>query len=277
MRTFYTGSICSIGLFVVAIVAGVTGMSMESLVEILVGLILFFLVVGGLQVVKEWNRRPVLRFGKYVKEIGPGICWINPLCENTQGDWNVYDKVYSVAIEAVQTKDNIPLAFQIVLTTQITRLKDAVVKITHLYDSIKERATAASNATIRAHNLEEILGEGLGFSDQILRALKDKVTDWGVEVKAVEIKDFKIIDNEIQQAIAMKARAQKEAEAELKRAEMQKQITERLNEAADVLDDEGWRLKSLEVLVELCRSANNNTILIPTDMQSLAKTLMPAK
>ena len=51
------------------------------------------------------------------------------------------------------------------------------------------------------------------------------------------------------------------AQAELARAEMQSEIVGHLNKAAADLEPAGWRLKTLEVLVELTRSAQNNTIL----------------
>jgi hypothetical protein len=71
----------------------------------------------------------------------------------------------------------------------------------------------------------------------------------------------------------MKARAMKEAQAELARAEMQAEIVGRLNKAAADLQPAGWRLKTLEVLVELTRSAQNNTILIPANLIEFADVL----
>jgi hypothetical protein len=51
----------------------------------------------------------------------------------------------------------------------------------------------------------------------------------------VKLKDLEITDAEIQQAIAMKARAGKEADAELVRAAMQLHIAAKLGEAAAAL------------------------------------------
>jgi hypothetical protein len=46
----------------------------------------------------------------------------------------------------------------------------------------------------------------------------------GLTVRAVELKDFRVADESIARSIAMKARAMKEAQAELARAEMQAEI-----------------------------------------------------
>lgn len=65
------------------------------------------------------------------------------------------------------------------------------------------------------------------------------MSQWGVLVYAVEIKDLKVADPDIERSIAMKARAVKEAEAELKRAEMQVEIARQLKEAARTMRTRG--------------------------------------
>jgi regulator of protease activity HflC (stomatin/prohibitin superfamily) len=103
------------------------------------------------------------------------------------------------------------------------------------------------------------------------------VKEWGVTVTAVEITDIKITDSSIEQAIALKAKAQKEADAELERALRQPEISKHLNAAAQILTADGWRLKGFEVLVEMTRSAENNTILIPTEITSMLADNLPDK
>lgn len=272
MVVFYLFSIVSIILCSVAEYLGF-GLGMGLDVVVAAVLVVFWFGVGGINIVNEWARRPVLRLGKYRGAIGPGLVWLNPAIEWPLNDVIVRDTVVSIKLESVQTKDNVPLGFLLVLTTRVTDVRKSVVEVSNFQSAIEERAKAAANSTIRAHDLGEILGLGLSFSEQILKSLQEKIAVWGISALAVEIKDFRIVDTNIEQAISMKARAQKEAEAELKRAEMQEAIAIQLNKAADALDAEGWHLKGLETLLELCRSANNNTILIPTELlRSLTQT-----
>ncbi|MFW9778439.1 MAG: hypothetical protein ACFFE8_06245 [Candidatus Heimdallarchaeota archaeon] len=42
-------------------------------------------VLSGLRVVKEWERAPVFRFGRFIGLKGPGIFWILPGIDNIQG------------------------------------------------------------------------------------------------------------------------------------------------------------------------------------------------
>ncbi len=279
MKRFYVGSIVSIIIVIVAAVFGFDlGLGMRTDTLIGTGLVVLWFWVGGINIVSEWNRRPVLRLGKYRGEIGPGFVWLNPAIEWPLYDVSVRDVVFPIKLESVQTKDNVPLSFLLVLTTRVNDVRKSVLEVNgNVWDAVAERAKAAANATIRAHELSGILGEGLAFSEAILASLRDKVLAWGIETKAVEVKDFKIADEDIERAISMRAKAQKEGEAELMRAQMQEQIAKELSKAAKELDEDGWRLKGLEVLLELCRSANNNTIIIPAELQSFAQLLGPAK
>ncbi len=276
MKRFYILSVLSL----IAIIAtGVSGYGPGIPVSMLIGVftLVFWFFIGGINIVNQWARRPVLRLGKYRGEVGPGLVFLNPAIEWPLDDIFVRDNVVEIELKGVQTKDNVPLSFKLVLTTRVNDVRKAVLEVADFERAIEQRAMAAANGTIRAHDLSEILGTGLSFPEQILKSLVEKISLWGIEAKAVEVKDFRILDVDIEKAISMKARAQKEAEAELTRAVMQKEIALKLNEAADALDDEGWRYKALETLLELTRSAANNTILIPTELSSLARALSLSK
>jgi len=233
----------------------------------LLGLGVLYLL-GGINVVREWQRRPILLFGRYVKTIGPGLAWVDPLFHRRLDDVAVRDVVNELRIGGVQTHDNVPISFNLIMTTRVdeARVRDFVVQVANGYEATRQRALASVTEIVGNHELDAILHNRGQFYSEVRDSLQGKVLAWGVKVVAVELKDLQITDEQIQQAIAMKARAGKEADAELVRAAMQLHIAAKLVEAAEALTPDGWRLKELEVLVELTRSAQNNTLLIPTNL-----------
>jgi regulator of protease activity HflC (stomatin/prohibitin superfamily) len=239
-----------------------------------VGLLGYLLVLailyllGGINVVREWERRPIMLFGRYVRTIGPGLDWVDPIFHRRLDDVSVRDVVNELRIGGVQTHDNVPISFNLIMTTRVgeDRIKDFVVQVASGYEATRQRALASVTEIVGNHELDAILHDRGKFYAEVRDSLQTKVEGWGVIVKAVELKDLQITDEQIQQAIAMKARAGKEADAELVRATMQLHIAVKLGEAAEALTPDAWRLKELEVLVELTRSAQNNTILIPTTL-----------
>ena len=238
-----------------------------GLLGYLAGLFLLF-ILGGINVVNEWKRRPILLFGRYTSTIGPGLAWIEPIFHRRLEDVAVRDVVNELRIGGVQTHDNVPISFNLIMTTRVdqARVKDFIVQVANGYEATRQRALASVTEIVGNHELDAILHNRGQFYSEVRDSLQGKVAAWGVKVVAVELKDIEITDEQIQQAIAMKARAGKEADAELVRAAMQLHIAGKLVEAAGVLTPDGWRLKELEVLVELTRSAQNNTLLIPTNL-----------
>jgi regulator of protease activity HflC (stomatin/prohibitin superfamily) len=238
-----------------------------GLLGYLLGLAILYLL-GGINVVREWERRPIMLFGRYVKTIGPGLEWVDPIFHRRLDDVSVRDVVNELRIGGVQTHDNVPISFNLIMTTRVgeDRIKDFVVQVASGYEATRQRALASVTEIVGNHPLDAILHDRGKFYAEVRDSLQTKVAGWGVIVKAVELKDLQITDEQIQQAIAMKARAGKEADAELVRAAMQLHIAGKLVEAAAALTPDAWRLKELEVLVELTRSAQNNTILVPTTL-----------
>jgi regulator of protease activity HflC (stomatin/prohibitin superfamily) len=238
------------------------------------GLVLLY-AVAGINMVKEWMRRPITLFGRYDRTVGPGLVWVDPIFHRRLGDVSVRDWVTELRIGGVQTHDNVPISFNLIMTTRVdeARVRDYTVEVSSGYEATRQRALASVTEIVGNHELDGILHDRARFYVEVRDSLARKVADWGVLVKAVELKDLQITDAQIQQAIAMKARAGKEADAELVRAAMQLHIAGKLVEAAAALTPDAWRLKELEVLVELTRSAQNNTLLIPTTLLKGLETI----
>jgi regulator of protease activity HflC (stomatin/prohibitin superfamily) len=266
---FWLASVAWTVLVLVLRSAGTEGASVPriGLIGYLAGLACIYLLTG-INVVSEWMRRPIMLFGRYVKTIGPGLAWVDPVFHRRLGDVAVRDVVGELRIGGVQTHDNVPISFNLIMTTRVDdgRVRDFVVQVANGYEATRQRALASVTEIVGNHELDAILHNRDKFYAEVRDSLQGKVADWGVKVRAVELKDLQITDEQIQQAIAMKARAGKEADAELVRAAMQLNIAAKLVEAAAALTPEAWRLKELEVLVELTRSAQNNTILVPTTL-----------
>jgi regulator of protease activity HflC (stomatin/prohibitin superfamily) len=247
--------------------------------KFIIGLLVWYLICW-INFINEWERRPYLRFGRYAGTAGPGPVLIEPIFNKILADVPVQDVVEEVPVEHVQTKDNVGVSLVGLLTYRINqeKVKDAVVEVEDITDAIQQRGLSALTDVVGTVDLDHLLENRGNFCEEIKKVLSTRIGEWGVTVKAFELKSFKITDSEVENAIAMKAKAKKEGEAELTRAHMQKQIAEALNEAAETYDDEGRWLKGMETLVELCRSAQNNTVLIPTDLTgSLANAFSKIK
>jgi regulator of protease activity HflC (stomatin/prohibitin superfamily) len=233
-----------------------------------IGLCVYLL--AGVNIVSEWQRVPVMRFGKYTTTLGPGFTWLEPITNSRLTAIDTRAEVVELGMKegsSLQTHDNVPIAFVTVLTKQIDvdNVKKFTIAVAGGDNALDMRTRSTVSEVVSRTELNALLHERAIVCAEILALLQARVSDWGIHIIAVELRDVKISDESIQEAIALKARAAKEAEAEMVRAEAQVAIAKELNAAGLALTDAGWRLKSMETMLELCRSAENNTILMPAD------------
>ena len=246
----------------------------------------FFLTVvlyglAGINVIKQWLRRPVLFFGgKYSGTYGPGIVWIEPISLwPLRFDVPVQDIVTPLKLEAVRTKDDVPLYIEAIVTTRVdeAHVRDYVVEVDDPEVATPQRAKAALRESIGSFTLFEVqhgvgadnedgvqTDDGNTFAQKALRSIRAKVKPWGMQVSAIEIVDLKIMDEEMAAAIAQKPIATAEAAAQLVRAKAQLEIARALNDAAAVLTPGAFSLKQLDTLLVMAESGKNNTVILPS-------------
>jgi len=243
---------------------------------------LLFYVRAGFNAVKEWERRPVLRFGKYARTLEPGITWLEPFTHTKLPDVAINEVVNSIELDtnaSLQTRDNVPIAFTTVITskTDAEHVKKFILAVKDGNRAVTARALAAVSEVVSRSTLDQLLHERDVVCEAIVVLLRERVKEWGILICAIELRDVKITDTSIQEAISLKARAAKEAEAEFVRAEAQVKIAKELNLAAAELSADGWRMKSMETMLEMTRSAENNTIVIPSDSLAALTSLVANK
>ena len=248
------------------------------LTVLFVGIAVIYCLLS-INIINEWERRPVLLFGKYVRTAGPGLVLIEPLVYSTREDIPVQDVVVEVPAPQVQTKDNVGISINAIFVYHVDpeKVRDVVVNVENFDEALPERAHAALIDTAANWELTHLLESRSEFCEKVCAKLQDRVSRWGVTIRAFELTGFKITDEAIEQSLAMKARAGQEGEAELTRATYQKRVATLLKEAAAEYDEGAWRLKGQEVMIELCRSAENNTVLIPTDLLGAIQSMVPKK
>src|SRR5262245_5611724 len=73
----------------------------------LVGVLVLCWVLAGVHIINDWERRPVLRLGRYVTTAGPGPVWIEPILHSVLLPVSVQDMARPLTVENVQTHDNV--------------------------------------------------------------------------------------------------------------------------------------------------------------------------
>ena len=104
---------------------------MSAVVEGVIGFIGFVVVIfllSGIRVLREWERMPVLRLGRYIGLKGPGIIYLIPLIDRAPLKISTRLDTIQFRTESTLTKDNVPVNVDSVLYMRPVDLEKAVLQ-----------------------------------------------------------------------------------------------------------------------------------------------------
>ncbi|HSC51113.1 MAG TPA: SPFH domain-containing protein, partial [Gaiellaceae bacterium] len=116
--------------------------------------------------------------------------------------------------------------------------------------------------------LDELLSERDKINSILQEIIDEATSPWGIKVSIVEVKDVEIPSG-MQRAMARQAEAERERRAKVIAAEGEFQASERLKDAANVIEDHpvALQLRYLQTLLDLSGSPTTTIVFpIPIDL-----------
>ncbi len=239
---------------------------------ILLAIVLFLLLlffISAVKVAREYERGVVFRLGRLLDPPkGPGLFLLIPIIDRmVRVDLRTI--TLNIPPQEVITKDNVPARVNAVAYFRIVEPKAAIVNIENFMVATSQIAQTTLRSVLGQHVLDELLSEREKIN-AILQAIIDEATSpWGIKVSIVEVKDVEIPAG-MQRAMARQAEAERERRAKVINAEGEFQASERLKDAALVIEDHpvALQLRYLQTLLEL-GSSQSTTIVFPAPIDLL--------
>jgi regulator of protease activity HflC (stomatin/prohibitin superfamily) len=227
---------------------------------------LFFL--SGIRVLKEWERMPVLRLGRYVGLRGPGLAYLIPLIDRAPIRISTRLDTIQFRTESTLTKDNVPVNVDSVMYMKPVDLEKAVLQVENYYQATQLAAQTTLREVIGKVSLNDLLAEREKVGAHLREIIDEKTEAWGIKATAVEVRDV-IIPGNLQDAMSRQAQAERERIARVTLATAEFEASQKMIEAARNYEgsNEGLRLRWMNILYELGQQAGTNTImLVPASM-----------
>src|SRR3954453_3387992 len=242
------------------------------IVAILLVLLVLFLI-SAIKVAREYERGIVFRLGRLLAEPkGPGLFLLIPVVDRMV-KVDLRTITLTIPPQEVITKDNVPVRVNAVAYFRIVEPKNAIVQVENFMVATSQIAQTTLRSVLGQHMLDELLSERDKINT-ILQAIIDEATaPWGIKVSIVEVKDVEIPSG-MQRAMARQAEAERERRAKVIAAEGEYQASERLKDAALVIEDHpiALQLRYLQTLIELGAS-QSTTIVFPAPIDLLSPFL----
>ncbi|MFL5961137.1 MAG: slipin family protein [Gaiellaceae bacterium] len=236
---------------------------------VVLAVLVLIALLSGVRVVQEYERGIVFRLGRLTAAPkGPGLFFLIPIVDRmVRVDLRTI--TLNIPPQEVITKDNVPVRVNAVAYFRIVAPQDAIVQVENFMVATSQIAQTTLRSVLGQHSLDELLSEREKIN-AILQGIIDEATaPWGIKVSIVEVKDVEIPQG-MQRAMARQAEAERERRAKVINAEGEYQASERLKDAALVIEDHpvALQLRYLQTLLEL-GSSQSTTIVFPAPIDLL--------
>jgi len=229
------------------------------------------LVIGGVKVVREYERAVVLRLGRLVASRGPGVIYIIPMVEQMY-KIDLRTITLDVPSQDVITRDNVSVKVSAVLYFRVIDPARAIVEVQNYLYATSQLAQTTLRSVCGQAQLDELLAERDRLNEQLQEIIDTSTEPWGIKVMMVEIKHIDL-PVDLQRAMARQAEAERLRRAKVISAEGEFQAAARLGEAAAVMERESVavQLRMLQTLGQV-GTEKNHTVIVPFPID-LVRTL----
>lgn len=232
--------------------------------------IVAFWIFACLNVLNEYERAVVFRLGRVLKEDkGPGLVLIF---------WPI-DKIVRVSLRIVAwdmppqdviTRDNVTVKVNAVVYYRVMNSQRAIIELESYRYAVEQLAQTTLRSVLGEVELDDLLSQREKLNLRLQTILDEHTDPWGIKVTKVEVKAVDL-PQEMQRAIARQAEAERERRAKIINADGEFQASEKLAEAAAIINREpvAITLRYLQTLAEI-GAEKNTTIVFPLPVDLLA-------
>jgi len=268
-------------LWIIVVLIGLTiypAISIVSMIWMLLFIFLFFglpLLFAGVKIIPEYERAAVLRLGRYIGMMGPGIIFIDPIFDKAYR-FDLRVQTIDIPSQEVLTKDNINIKVDAVIIYRVIDPGKAFITVREVPRLLYQYGQANLREVLGIHELDEILQKREEMAKIIQDEVDKVVGEWGIKIISVALQQVYLPESMIR-AMAMQAEAERERRAKIISAEGERQAAQIMAEAAEyyVRNPVALRLRELTTLVEVAKE-KNTILLYPTTFGQLEQSLAAA-
>ena len=242
------------------------------------GFFLLLILLSGIRIIKEWERAPVLRLGRYVGVKGPGLIFIIPFIDRIPKTISLRIKAVPFASEQTLTKDNVPVNVDAVMYVKVVDPEKAILNVEDFESASYWAAQTTLREVIGRVELQELLSHREMIGEQLRQVIDEKTEEWGVKVVSVEIKDV-VIPQILQDAMSRQAQAERERQARVTLAKAEFEAAELMLKAAEMYREhpEALTLRWMNMLFEIGREGTNTLIFVPANIPQVGLPIIGLK
>ena len=234
---------------------------------LIVTVILVLYVISSIQILAEYERGVIFRLGKLLSQPkGPGVVLVfRPIDRIVR--ISLRTVVFDVPPQDIITRDNVSVKVNAVVYFRVIDPRRAVVEVENYMYATSQLAQTTLRSVLGQAEMDDLLAERDRLNQQLQTILDHQTDPWGIKVSSVEVKHVDL-PQDMQRAMARQAEAEREKRAKIIHAEGELIASEKLSQAAAIIDREpaAMTLRYLQTLTEIS-AEQNSTIIFPLPLE----------
>ncbi len=256
----------SFALVAFAAVAGLWWLIAGSLniVGVVVAILAGLGTLSSTHVCLEWERCVVMRLGRFSRLAGPGLFFTIPVIEFCTLRVDQRTIATPFGAEEALTSDLVPLDVDAVLFWMIWDPEKACSEVEDCRFAVALTAQTALRDAIGRASVSNVVMRRHQFDQELQEAVEAKVTDWGITVLSVEVRDI-IIPKELQGVMSLEAQAECRKNARITLMEAERDVSAILQEVAEEYshDETALALRKMHLVYEGMQDTDG-TLVVPS-------------
>lgn len=218
-------------------------------------------------IVKQWEKAAVLRLGKIIGTVEPGLHFRVPIID-TVTKVDMRTQTVDLKGQSAITKDNISLGVDAVVFMTIEDPEKLITQIVDYRDAVSKYAQTAIRNIIGQYDLDDLLESREEIAIQLKEEIDILAKDWGIDIAKAGLQDISL-PVDMKRAFAVQAEAERESRAILIKADAELKASSKLAAAAkNMQDPNAMQLRILSTINDVSKD-QSNTIILALPLETL--------
>ncbi|MEW6238026.1 MAG: slipin family protein [Candidatus Omnitrophota bacterium] len=222
------------------------------------------LAAPAIQIVYQWERAVLLRFGRFKGIRKPGVFIMTPIIDKVAQFVDQRIRVTDFSAETTLTSDTVPVSVDAIAFWIVWDAEKSVLEVERFEDAVILSAQTALRNAIGRNDLSVLLSERDRLGQEIQKTLDEKTSAWGITTQAVEIRDI-IIPKGLEDAMSRQAQAERERQSRIILGTAETEIAEKFARASEHYRDNpvALHLRAMNMVYEGLRQ-KGSMIIVPS-------------
>jgi len=187
-----------------------------------IAFIVFLTAWKGIKMVPQQSAWVVERMGKFNQTLTAGLHFIIPYVDKVAYKHSLKEEAVDIPSQSAITRDNVTLIIDGILYLKITDPKQASYGVQNPRYAVTQLAQTTMRSELGKMTLDKTFEERESLNINIVRAINEASTVWGIQCLRYEIKDITPPDN-VRRAMELQVAAERQKRAEILDSEGKRQ------------------------------------------------------